>query len=302
MTGTSTGPDKWIRRYHKAPGSPGQLVCFPHAGGSASFYFPVSAALSPAIEVSAVQYPGRQDRRDEAGIDSIPALADAIFRVVRPLADRPLAFFGHSMGAVVAYEVALRLEEHGAPPLSRLYVSGRRAPSRHRPEMVHQQGDDGIIAELQRLSGTESALLDDPEALAMILPAIRTDYRAIETYNGDPGRSVSCPLSAISGDSDPRVTLDEAKAWADHTTGPFDLRVYPGGHFYLLEQGPQLIQLISDDLAAPTAGGAPRPRSGRAGVEPSRGPQTVDAPYEGDIPTAGTEKAVDAIASNARPR
>lgn len=251
MTGPSTGPDKWIRRYHKAPGSPVQLVCFPHAGGSASFYFPVSAALSPAIEVSAVQYPGRQDRRDEPGIDNIPALADAIFRTIRPLADRPLAFFGHSMGAVVAYEVALRLEEHGAPPLLRLYVSGLRAPSRYRPEKVHQQGDDGIIAELQRLSGTESVLLNDPEALAMILPAIRTDYRAVETYQGNPDRSVSCPLSAISGDSDPRVTLDEAKAWADHTTGPFDLRVYPGGHFYIIEQGPQLIQLISDDLTDP---------------------------------------------------
>lgn len=251
MARPSTDPDTWIRRYHKAPGSAVQLLCFPHAGGSASFYFPVSAALSPAVEVAAVQYPGRQDRRGEPNIDSIPALADAIFEVVRPLAERPLAFFGHSMGAVLAYEVALRLEEAGAPPLIRLYVSGRRAPSRHRPEAVHQQGDQGIIAELQRLSGTDSGLLDDPETLEMILPAIRSDYRAIETYRDVPGRRVSCPVYAIIGDSDPRVTLDEARAWAGHSTGPFDLRVYPGGHFYLVDQSRQVIRLISDDLAAP---------------------------------------------------
>jgi pyochelin biosynthesis protein PchC len=250
MTRPATDPETWIRRYHPAPNSPVQLLCFPHAGGSASFYFPVSAALTPTIGVAALQYPGRQDRRGEPNIDSVPALADAIFEVVRPLAERPLAFFGHSMGAVLAYEVALRLEEDGAAPLVQLFVSGRRAPSRHRPETVHQRGDAGIIAELRRLSGTDSGLLSDPETLEMILPAIRSDYRAIETYRDVPGRSVSCPIHAIIGDDDPRVTVEEAKAWADHGTGPFDLHVYPGGHFYLIDQSREVIRLVSDELTA----------------------------------------------------
>lgn len=241
--------DQWIRRYHQAPDSSVQLVCFPHAGGSASFYFPVSAALWPAVEVLAVQYPGRQDRRAEPNISSIPKLADKIFAAVRPLAERPLAFFGHSMGAVLAYEVALRLEAAGAEPLSRLYVSGRRAPSCYRLESVHQQTDEGMIAELRRLSGTSSGLLSDPETMEMILPALRSDYLAIETYRDSTCRSVAAPITVIIGDNDPKVTLDEAKAWAGHSTGPFDMRVFPGGHFYLVDQSSQVIQLISADLA-----------------------------------------------------
>jgi pyochelin biosynthesis protein PchC len=248
MTTPPTGSGTWIRRYRPAPDSPVQLVCFPHAGGSASFFFPVAKALAPAIDVAAVQYPGRQDRRSEPNIDNIPDLADAIFPAVRPLADRPLAFFGHSMGAVLAYEVALRLERDGAPPPTLMYASGRRAPSRYRDESVHTRDDAGIVAELRKLSGTDADLLGDPETLEMILPAVRADYTAVETYRHTPDLTVSCPIVAIIGDSDPRVTAEEAKAWGEHTTGPFDLRTLPGGHFYLVDQAPEVIRLIADDL------------------------------------------------------
>jgi surfactin synthase thioesterase subunit len=241
--------DLWIRRYHPAPGSKVQLVCFPHAGGSASFYFPVSAALTPFIDVAAVQYPGRQDRRAEPNVCSIPDLADAIFHAVRPLADRSLAFFGHSMGAILAYEVAVRLEDAGAAPLARLYVSGRRAPSCQRQESMHQQTDQALIAELKHLSGTSSDLLADPEALAMILPAIKSDYRAIETYRPSGTRPLRAPVTAVIGGEDSRVTVDEANAWHRHSTASFDLRVLPGGHFYLIDRSREVIHLIARDLA-----------------------------------------------------
>lgn len=240
--------DRWIRRYHSAPGSTVQLVCFPHAGGSASFYLPLSVALTPAIDVTAVQYPGRQDRRDEPGPGSIPDLADAIFAAVRPMAARPLAFFGHSMGAILAYEVAMRLEDAGAAPLARLYVSGRRAPSCRRLERLHLRSDQALIAELRRLSGTSADLLTDPEALEMILPAIKSDYRAIETYEPDGARPVRAPVTAIIGGEDSRVTIDEARAWNQYSTASFDLRVLPGGHFYLIDRGPEVIRLIAGDL------------------------------------------------------
>ncbi|MEU3962680.1 alpha/beta fold hydrolase [Streptomyces buecherae] len=249
MTPPTTDPQTWIRRFHPAADDAVRLVCFPHAGGSASFYFPVSAQLSPAVDVRAVQYPGRQDRRAEPTIDDLHRLADALVPALGPLADRPLAFFGHSMGAVVAYEVALRLAAAGAPPLVRLFVSGRRAPSRVRAESVHERDDQGIVAELQRLSGTDAGLLDDPETRAMILPAIRGDYRAIETYRVTPGSTVRAPLSVLVGDSDPQVTLDEARAWSEHTTGPVDLRVFSGGHFYLSERSGEVIRLVADELA-----------------------------------------------------
>jgi surfactin synthase thioesterase subunit len=250
MTQLTTTQQAWIRRFHPAPGAAVRLVCFPHAGGSASFFVPVSARLAPAVDVFAVQYPGRQDRRAEPNIGSIAGLADEIHRALDGLLDGPTAFFGHSMGAVLAYEVALRRQAAGRAPLLRLYASGRRAPSLYRAEALHQRGEESIIAELRQLDGTGAGLLDDPDVLAMIMPAIRSDYRAIEMYRHTPGQALSCPVTAIIGDSDPRVSAAEAQPWAGHTTGPFDLRSFPGGHFYLVDQGPQVIELIRGDLAA----------------------------------------------------
>ncbi|KPI19100.1 Oleoyl-(acyl-carrier-protein) hydrolase [Actinobacteria bacterium OK074] len=246
------GHDAWITRFRPLPDAPVRLVCFPHAGGSAGFFFPLVEPLAPDVELLAVQYPGRQNRRLEPCVDDIGALADAVAAALAEGGrsdDRPLALFGHSMGAVVAFETARRLDR---PPL-RLYASGRRAPGTHRAEHVHRRDDDGIVAELRELSGTDSRILGDEEILRMILPAIRADYRAVETYRPAPGATVDCPVSALVGDSDPRVTLDEARAWAGHTTGPFDLTVFTGGHFYLADHQQDVIRLIVRGLRDPAA-------------------------------------------------
>ncbi|MFG2353520.1 thioesterase II family protein [Streptomyces sp. NPDC048521] len=242
MTSAALDYDAWIRTFdaamEKGPVVDGlRLVCFPHAGGSASFYFPYAKLLRPEIEVLAVQYPGRQDRRGEPCLDRIATLADRaaeVLRVRRP--DERLAFFGHSMGAAVAFETARRLERGPGPRVLRLFASGRRAPSVFRPEFVHRKDDDGLVAELQALSGTDPALLADPEVRALVLPTIRSDYRAIESYRCEPGASVACPVTVLIGDADPRVSVADARAWEGHTSGGFDLRVLPGGHFYLEEQ------------------------------------------------------------------
>lgn len=240
--------DVWIRRFHPAPQSRVRLVCFPHAGGSASFYFPVSAALSPSVEVLAVQYPGRQDRRADKLIDKIWELADRIFEALQSWVDRPLAFFGHSMGAVVAFEVARRLEQKTNTTLIVLFASGRRAPSYHRNEGVHLRDDDGLVAELKRLNGTDTKLLGDEELLRMILPAVRSDYKAIETYLPPPGPGLNCPVTVFVGDSDPKTTIDEASAWRRHSIGIFDMRVFSGGHFYLVFHQEAIIEAISECL------------------------------------------------------
>nr|AXL05932.1 thioesterase [uncultured bacterium] len=223
-------------------------MCLPHAGGSASFFFPVSKALTPAVEVLAVQYPGRQDRRHEANIADLPELADRIFAALRGLDDRPMALFGHSMGAVLAYEIALRARDAGLPSPVRLFASGRRAPSRHRDERVHLEPDARIVAELRMLSGTNAAMLADPEVLDMIMPAVRSDYRAVETYRHEPGRTLDCPVTVLTGDSDPRVSPDEAEAWTEHTTGPTEVEVLPGGHFFLVEHSARVVRLVADKL------------------------------------------------------
>ncbi|GAB3823462.1 thioesterase II family protein [Dactylosporangium cerinum] len=245
---TTDDEDLWIRNYHPAaPGSP-RLVCLPHAGGSASFYFPVSRALAPDVEVLAIQYPGRQDRRTEPSETDLHELARRIFGVLRGRADQPLALFGHSMGASLAFEVARLLEhEEGVVPLW-LFASGRRAPSRVRDERVHQEDDDGLIRELRRLSGTNGDLLGDEEVLRMILPAIRADYTAAETYRCRPGPPLSCPVTVFVGDADPKVTLDEARSWREHTTGAFDFHTYAGGHFYLTGHQAAVLRVMAAQL------------------------------------------------------
>jgi surfactin synthase thioesterase subunit len=190
----------------------------------------MSDALSPWVDVRAVQYPGRQDRRAERCVDSIPELADAIFVA---LAERsPLVLFGHSMGATDGFELARRLSAAGKPPAA-LIVSARTAPARNVDHGVHRLPDAGVVAELAKLNGTSGVLLDDVELLSMILPAIRADYRAVETYHCAPGVTVPCPIVAMSGDADPKTSIADARAWAAHTTSDFELKVFPGGHFYL---------------------------------------------------------------------
>ncbi|MEU6883125.1 alpha/beta fold hydrolase [Streptomyces sp. NPDC046712] len=250
VTGGASSP--WIRRFHPSADAPVRLVCFPHAGGSASFYFPVSRALAPDVDVITLQYPGRQDRRHEAGIGDLHDVADLLVGELRPWADRPLVLFGHSMGASLAFEVGRRLEREGVVPAA-LVASGRRAPSRHRDEFVHRRDDEGLVRELKELSGTEPGVLGDEELLRMILPAIRSDYRAAETYRYRPGPDVSCPVYALVGDKDPKVTVDEARSWGDHTSGSFELKVFDGGHFFLAPHAAEVNRLLADCARARVA-------------------------------------------------
>jgi len=239
-------PELWLRRYHEADEGAVRLFCLPHAGGSASFYFPMSAGLGRAVEVLAVQYPGRQDRRLEPGIDSLPALADRLAEVLAERTREPFALFGHSMGATLAFEVAARLEQTGVTPLH-LFASGRRAPSCRRDESVHLLDDDGVIAEVRRLGGTNAAVLGDEEILRMALPAIRNDYKAAETYVRQPGPKLATPITVLTGDADPKASVDEVERWRERTTGPFALKVFPGGHFFLSDNRSAVAAVVSGE-------------------------------------------------------
>lgn len=250
MTGRGAGLDAaWIRSFHEARPGAVRLICFPHAGGSASFYRPLADALASSADVLAVQYPGRQDRRREAPIATIEELAEEVFQVLRPIATEPLALFGHSMGAVVAFEVALRLRRAGFPTPIRLLVSGRRPPSAYRDERVHRLPDEDLIAELRLLGAPNLELLADPEIAAMVMPSIRSDYQAIESYRYQFGPRLDCPMSVLIGGQDPRVSVAEARSWARHTAGATEFQVFPGGHFYLAEQPERVAEVVAAALA-----------------------------------------------------
>lgn len=238
--------NSWIRSFHRRAGDGHRLVCFPHAGGSASYFYPLAKAFAaepggPA-EVVAVQYPGRQDRRAEPFAASIEELAEQIAAVLSDADDRPMTFFGHSMGATVAFEVARRV-----PPAT-LVVSGRAAPSAHSPGTSHLLGDDQLIREVRALAGTDAALFADDDLIRMVLPAIRSDYRAIETYQPSPGVAIDVPIVALTGTEDPRVTVAEIAAWERHTHREFELRTFRGGHFYLDHHRPGIVALLGPGL------------------------------------------------------
>jgi surfactin synthase thioesterase subunit len=238
----------WVRRTHPCAEGTVRLFCFPHAGGSATYYYPFAKALAPDVDVRAIQYPGRQDRRHEPCIDNIARLADSICDAICDTAEPPFAFFGHSMGAIVAFEVAQRLAAAARSGPCWFFASGRRAPSRKRPAKVYRDPD--VLAELRRLGGTDPLFLEDADMLAAIIPVARNDYNAIEGYNWQPGPLLSCPVTALIGDTDPQCTINEASAWADHFSGPFEIRTYRGGHFYLDYYWTKAAETVTASLAS----------------------------------------------------
>jgi surfactin synthase thioesterase subunit len=197
----------WIRQYHESRGDGPTLVCFPHAGGSASAYFSLSAALSATTEVLIIQYPGRQDRLAEPALEDLREMADRACDALVPWLDRPPALFGHSMGAVVAYEVALRMERRGRGPLG-LIVSGRAAPSVRQDDGVRMMDDESITEHMAELAGTPPALLADKELLSIVIPPLRADFTAVETYQDLSGSKVACPIRGYCGRHDTDVPED----------------------------------------------------------------------------------------------
>ncbi|MFI0982386.1 thioesterase II family protein [Streptomyces sp. NPDC021093] len=240
----------WLRRYvHPTP--PGlRMLCLPHAGGSATFFHRWGHAFGEGVEVMSARYPGRQERILEEPLTEMGQLADALTEELLPFLDTPLVIFGHSMGASLGYEIALRLQDRGNTPPALLMVSGRKAPHLLTPRTIDLNDDDALIAEVLQLGGTDSALLEDPGLRELVLPAIRADFGVVARYPARPGVTLHCPVAAYVGDSDPAVDVESVRAWEQIAPKGFDMRVMPGGHFYLAEREAELISDIGHRLDA----------------------------------------------------
>jgi len=240
---------EWLRELHAVLDPRTVLVCLPPGGGSASAYRALARRFGADTAVFAVQYPGRHDRLGDPLIGDLPELADRIVAALSPGAPR-LALFGHSMGATVAFEVARRLEAKGHNPI-RLFVSGRLAPDAPYSGAIHSAPDAEVIAELERLANDPASvaiLRAEPSLADLVLPAVRADYRAVETYRYEPGELLRCGISAMVGDEDPTVTPEQVDHWRRFTAADFDLTVFPGRHFYLDEMVTEVGEFIIERL------------------------------------------------------
>ena len=239
----------WLRVFVPRPAARLRLFCFPHAGGSAAAFRRLAEIAPDTVEVTAVQYPGRQDRFTDPHPDSLVALAAETAEAIAPRLDRPAAFLGHSMGGTVAFEAIRRLRPHHPNAVVRLFASARKPPQADFSQSLRFRDDEDAMAYVRALGGTGARLLEDPELRELALPALRADFRLIETYRFVAGAPLTCPITVVVGDSDGSCTLTDAQGWARHTVAGHDAEALPGGHFYLETAPERLLALLLHRLS-----------------------------------------------------
>ncbi len=215
------------------PGGP-RLFCFPYAGGNARLYQEWAAPLGGEVDLYAVELPGRADRFGEPAFDNLRQLIPVLAGELEPVLGENFAFFGHSMGALIAFELAHELVRRGVHPPRRLFVSGRPAPHLTRPQVPrHLLNDTALVAELRRLGGTPAEVLDNEELLAVVLPVLRKDFAICETYVCSGAAPLPVPIQVFAGVDDGETAQEELEGWACHTGQFLGISKYPGGHFFL---------------------------------------------------------------------
>ncbi|MFE4976934.1 thioesterase II family protein [Kitasatospora sp. NPDC056651] len=251
-----TDRSKWFRVFTPRPEARLRLVCFPYAGGSASAFRGWADLLPPTIEVVAVQYPGRQDRFNEPCMEDMAELADKLAFAATHRLRGPLAFYGHSLGASVAYETARRLEQQASSPtVVRLFAAARSAPDSPKRRNLLFHSDELLMDYVRELGGSGAAVLEVEELRQLALPTLRSDFALAHGYSYHPGTPLNCPLTAIAGEQDASFTPEDTELWRRHTASDFDTRVIPGGHFFLEEASQDLVALLAEQLNPPVATG-----------------------------------------------
>jgi len=241
--------DSWITFRKPNPQARLRLFCFPYAGTGASIFRTWPDGLPADVEVCPVQCPGRGTRLTETPFTQLSPLVQALAQALVPLLDKPFAFFGHSLGALVAFELARRLRRQSGVQPARLFVSADRAPQippRDRP--IHALPEREFLLELRRLNGVPGKVLENAELMEIMLPVLRADFAVYETYVYSTEPPLDCFISSFGGLQDHRVSRGDLEAWRDQTSVSFSLRMFPGDHFFLNTTQPLLLQVLSQEL------------------------------------------------------
>ncbi|WP_437677404.1 thioesterase II family protein [Sorangium sp. So ce131] len=250
-TGSSSA-DVWVGLPRPNPDARLRLFCFPYAGGGASSYTTWWRELPASVELCTIKLPGRETRMNERPFERLTPLVGALAAAVEPWLTKPFVLYGHSLGALVACELARALRRRGAPLPRHLLVSGRRAPHLPSGEALHTLSDAEFVMWLRRMGGTPDEVLREPELLELFLPVLRADIAVNEAEPFVAEAPLDCPITAFGGVDDERASPADLDAWRELTRGPFRVEMFPGGHFFLRSaRGPFLrsISAVLDDVA-----------------------------------------------------
>lgn len=235
-----------------------RLFCFPFAGADASMFRGWAQTFPPSIEVLPVQLPGRGKRFREPPVRRLALLREQLYEGLAPLFDRPIGFFGHSMGALIAFELARYVQTIEKHELSCIVVSGCKPPqlrsdsAKANAKLISQLPEEEFIAELARINGTPRELLQDKAALGVFLPSIRADFELLETAEYENNAKVACPLFAICGTNDTQATPEAMLLWRSFTSHSFDFSVVPGDHFFPVRCQKPFLRLLAAKIVGAT--------------------------------------------------
>jgi medium-chain acyl-[acyl-carrier-protein] hydrolase len=245
------GPDTtWLVRPVARPQAAIRLLCFPYAGAGASAFAVWAYSLPPEVELWVVQLPGRETRLREPLLEDLGTISDEISRSIEPLCDRPLAFFGHSMGALIAFETAKRVRARGMTP-SALFLSGKGVTYGAGPlEGIEHLSDDEFIRLIdQRYGGVPALLKEDAEFRQLYLPALRADIAAVSRHRPTAATPFECPVHVLGGISDQTASRDSLEAWSREAVGHFNVHMFPGGHFFVQTARAAVLELLMSELS-----------------------------------------------------
>lgn len=241
--------DIWTQYHVPAPGARLRLFCFPYAGAGASVYRSWRETLPAGVELCPVQLPGRERRIREPPRTRLPVLVGELGDALRSLLELPFAFFGHSMGALLAFELARELRRRGGPRPVHLFVSGHQAPRLPAPHPpVHHLPDGEFLAEIRRLNGTPRELLEHEELRELLLPLLRADLEMCESYVYLAGEPLEVPISVFGGDADPEASPADLGPWEEETSREHAVRIYAGDHFFIHTARGAVLRDLGEDL------------------------------------------------------